>query len=147
MFHGFNQAYQICLGNTACYNTNAEETVNALKTKYKQYAATNGTATAQHIKLAKSGLDKIFEDVFISEEIGFEKPSIDYYKKVFKKIGSDNSEEYLMIGDSLTSDMQGANNVGIRTCWFNPNGKKNNTNVRIDYEIHDLKEIKDILLN
>lgn len=143
----FNQAYQICLGNTVCYNTNAEDTIHALNIKYKQYATTNGTATAQHIKLAKSGLDKIFEGVFISEEIGFAKPSINYYQAVFQKIGSDNCEEYLMIGDSLTSDIQGGNNAGIRTCWFNPNGSINDMNVKIDYEIRDLKEIKDILLN
>ncbi|MCI8470258.1 MAG: HAD-IA family hydrolase [Clostridia bacterium] len=97
--------------------------------------------------LEKSGLNEVFDDVFISEEIGFEKPSVDYYKKVFQRIGSNNSEEYLMIGDSLTSDMQGGNNVGIMTCWFNPREKKNDTNIRVDYEISDLKEIIGILLN
>lgn len=146
LFHGFNQAYQVCLGNMACFNQNAEETILTLRTKYLQYGATNGTITAQRIKLEKTGLDNIFDDVFISEEIGFEKPSIDYYQTVFKKIGSDNREEYLMIGDSLTSDMRGGNNAGIMTCWFNPNAKQNDTNIKIDYEIRDLKEMIDILL-
>lgn len=146
MFLGFNQAYQICLGNTVSYNTNAQETVQALKAKYLQYATTNGTTTAQRIKLEKSGLDKILDDIFISEEIGFEKPSINYYQAVFQKIGSNNPTEYLMIGDSLTSDMQGGNNAGIKTCWFNPHYKINDKNVKIDYEVHDLKEIRERLL-
>lgn len=142
----FNQAYQICLGNIACFSTHAEETIQVLKSKFFQYGATNGTITAQRIKLAKTGLDKVFEDVFISEEIGFEKPSINYYQAIFQKIGSSNPEQYLMIGDSLTSDMQGGNNVGMMTCWFNPEGKENDKNVKIDFEIHDLKEILDILI-
>lgn len=141
----FNQAFQVCLGNMAYFNTNAQETIETLKVKYLQYGATNGTMTAQRIKLAKTGLDKIFKDVFIPEEIGFEKPSIAYYHEVFQRIGSNNREEYLMIGDSLTSDMQGGNNAGIMTCWFNPARKINHSNIKIDYEIRDLKELLDIL--
>ena len=143
----FNQAFQIYLGNIVYYNTHAEETIQILKDKYLQYATTNGTSIAQRIKLEKSKLNEVFDDIFISEEIGFEKPSVDYYKKVFQRIGSNNTEEYLMIGDSLTSDMKGGNNVGIMTCWFNPRKKKNDTNIKVDYEIHDLKEIIGILLN
>lgn len=141
----FNEAYQICIGNIVYYMKNAKETVLALKTKYKQYGATNGTIVAQEIKLAKSGLDKLLDDVFISEKIGFDKPSINYYETVFKKVGSHNLEEYIMIGDSLTSDMQGGINAGIATCWFNPNKKENDKKLNIDYEINDLKEVIDIL--
>ena len=143
----FNQAYKIYLGNMVCYNAHAEETIQALKDKYLQYAVTNGTITAQRIKLKKSGLNQVFDDVFISEEIGFEKPSIDYFHSIFQKIRSNNPKEYLIIGDSLSSDMQGGNNAGIITCWFNPSNKRNDTNLRIDYEICDLKELIDILLN
>lgn len=144
----FNKEYQICLGSIVRYNNiYAEETVQALKGKYLQFATTNGTAIAQRMKLEKSGLKQIFDDIFISEEIGFEKPSIRYFENVFKKIGSNNREEYLVIGDSLTSDIQGGNNAEIMTCWFNPKGKKNDKSVKVDYEIHNLKELVDILLN
>ena len=141
----FNEAYQIGIGNIAYYIKNEKETVLALKTKYKQYGATNGTIVAQEKKLAKSGLDKLLDDVFISEKIGFDKPSINYYETVFEKVGSHNLEEYIMIGDSLTSDMQGGINAGITTCWFNPNKNKNDKKLNIDYEINDLKEVIDIL--
>ena len=83
--------------------------------------------------------------MFISEKIGFDKPSINYYETVFEKVGSHNLEEYIMIGDSLTSDMQGGINAGITTCWFNPNKNKNDKKLNIDYEINDLKEVIDIL--
>lgn len=141
----FDKRYQVMLGETACFNENAEETVIKLKEKYKQYGATNGTAVAQNIKLKKSGLNKIFDDVFISEEVGAEKPSTKYYEAVYEKVGSNNPAEYLMIGDSLTSDIKGGNNMGIATCWFNPEKKVNDKNVTVDYEITDLKELLDIL--
>lgn len=141
----FNERYQVLLGETACFNENAEETVIKLREKYKQYGATNGTAVAQKIKLEKSGLNKIFDDVFISEEVGAEKPAKKFYEIVYEKVGSNNPEEYLMIGDSLTSDIQGGNNMGIATCWFNPEKKVNDKNVIVDYEITDLKELLDIL--
>lgn len=143
----FNKAYQIYLGNIVRYNKHAQEIIQALKGKYLQFATTNGTAIAQHMKLAKSGLEQIFDDIFISEEMGVEKPSIKYFEKVFEKIGSNNRKEYLIIGDSLTSDMQGGNNAGIMTCWFNPKGKNKDKNVEIDFEIADLKELVGILLN
>ena len=123
----FNEAYQICIGNIAYYMKNAKETVLALK------------------RLEKLGLDKLLDDVFISERMGFEKPSINYYETVFEKVGSHNLEEYIMIGDSLTSDMQGGINAGITTCWFNANKKENDKKLNIDYEINDLKEVIDIL--
>lgn len=66
---------------------------------------------------------------------------------MFEKIGSNNRKEYLIIGDSLTSDMQGGNNAGIMTCWFNPKGKNKDKNVEIDFEIADLKELVGILLD
>lgn len=141
----FNEAYQICIGNIAYYMKNAKETVLALKTKYKKYGATNGTIVAQEKRLEKLGLDKLLDDVFISERMGFEKPSINYYETVFEKVGSHNLEEYIMIGDSLTSDMQGGINAGITTCWFNANKKENDKKLNIDYEINDLKEVIDIL--
>lgn len=103
----FNEEYQIYIGEFVCFIKNAEETIKALKGKYKQYAATNGTIVAQNRKLSKSGLDKIFDDVFISEKMGYDKPSVKFFETIFEKVGSNNPEEYIIIGDSLTSDMQG----------------------------------------
>ncbi|MCR4781483.1 MAG: YjjG family noncanonical pyrimidine nucleotidase [Lachnospiraceae bacterium] len=138
----FNEDYQVALGSTVVYNPNAKETVLSFVGKYKQFAVTNGTTKAQVLKLKNSGLDQILDGVFISEEVGVEKPGVGFFDKVFEEVGSDNLNEYLIIGDSLTSDIQGGNNCGIKTCWFNPKGNINKTNLRIDIEISDIGDLK-----
>lgn len=141
----FNAQYQVSLGDTAVFYKNGLETVQACKGKIPQYAVTNGTKIAQDRKLKNSGLINILDGVFISEEIGIEKPGIGFFEKVFEKIGQYDKSEVMIIGDSLTSDIQGGNNAGIVTCWFNPGGKKEETELRIDYEISDLIQVLDII--
>lgn len=141
----FNDDYQIRLGDTICFYPNGLETFKSLKSKVLQYAVTNGTKVAQDRKLKNSGLDVLFDGVFISEEVGIEKPMIGFFDKVFEAIGTYDKKDVLIIGDSLTSDIQGGNNAGIATCWFNPEKIKNDTQLRIDYEITDLIQVQDIL--
>ncbi len=141
----FNLEYQYRLGDKAFLCDNAIETLEKLRGKYKQYAVTNGTYVAQSRKLATSGLDKIFDGVFISDEIDFEKPSIEFFDYVKEKIGHFNHGEVMIIGDSLTSDMRGGNNVNILCCWYNPHGDEKKYDVKIDYEIKDISEILEIL--
>ncbi len=143
----FNDEYQIRLGDKAFFCDNAFETINYLKGKYKQYAVTNGTYIAQKRKLTQSGLIDIFDDVFISDKIGFEKPNIEFFNAVQQKIGKFNKDEVMIIGDSLSSDMQGGNNAGILCCWYNPHNAENKNNIKIDYEIKDISEITHILEN
>ena len=140
----FNAEYQIRLGDTVCFYPNGLETVQACKGKILQYAVTNGTKVAQDRKLKNSGLIDLLDGIFISEEIGIEKPMIGFFEKVFEKIGEYDKSEIMIIGDSLTSDIQGGNNAGIVTCWFNPSKKKEDTELRIDYEISDLGQVPDI---
>lgn len=142
----FNAAYQLNLGDTICFYEGGLETVRACQGKVKQYAVTNGTKTAQDRKLNKSGLIDLFDGVFISEVVGVEKPALAFFVRVFEAIGEYDRSQVLIIGDSLTSDIQGGNNAGILTCWFNPDKKENNTRLRIDYEIDELRQVLDILL-
>lgn len=141
----FNAAYQLNLGDTICFYEGGLETVQACQGKVKQYAVTNGTKTAQDRKLNKSGLIHLFDGVFISEEVGVEKPALAFFDQVFRTIGAYDPAQVLIVGDSLTSDIQGGNNAGILTCWFNPDHKENNTQLRIDYEIDDLRQVLNIL--
>jgi FMN phosphatase YigB (HAD superfamily) len=106
---------------------------------------TNGTYVAQERKLRKSGIGELVEEAFISDLIGYEKPAMEFFDHVFEKIGEYKKEEILIIGDSLTSDMQGGNNAGIVCCWYNPNHLENTKNVRIDYEIDNLWQLEEIL--
>lgn len=141
----FNNEYQLRLGDKAFFCDNAYETVNALKGKYRQYAVTNGTIIAQKRKLNQSGLINIFDDVFISDEIGFEKPAIEFFNAVQQKIGNFNKDEVMIIGDSLTSDMRGGNNANILCCWYNSHGAENKENIKIDYEINNIAQVLEIL--
>lgn len=141
----FNDEYQLRLGDKAFFCDNAYEIVKALKGKYRQYAVTNGTIVAQKRKLTQSGLINIFDDIFISDEIGFEKPAIEFFNAVQQKIGNFNKDEVMIIGDSLTSDMQGGNNADILCCWYNSHGAENKYGIKIDYEIKDIAKVLEII--
>lgn len=141
----FNGEYQVRLGDTVYFNDDGYELVRELKAKVKQYAVTNGTYVAQARKLKRSGLDRLLDGAFISDQIGVEKPNIGFFDSVFAEIGPYEKDEVMIVGDSLTSDMQGGNNAGIVCCWYNREGGKPDRNLKIDYEIQDLRQLKDIL--
>ena len=140
----FNSRYQVALGDTICFNPGGLEAMEALKGKVKQYAVTNGTKVAQKRKLANSGLDKLFDGVFISDELGVEKPNKGFFDKVWEAIGEYPGDEVLIVGDSLTSDMQGGINAGIKTCWFDVEGAQLPDGMQVDYRIDDLSKVPDI---
>ena len=141
----FNKAYQLSLGDTIVFCDDGYNIVKSLKGKVKQYAVSNGTVVAQTKKLRLSGLGELFDGVYLSEELGVEKPNVEFFDKVFADIGPIRKDEVIIVGDSLTSDMKGGNNVGILTCWYNPSQAPCNGDYKIDYEITDLHEIYDIL--
>lgn len=141
----FNSSYQIALGDTICFNDDGYELLKKLQGKYRQFVVTNGTFVAQERKLKKSGLGELVEEVFISELVGYEKPSVEFFEKVFEKTGDCKKDEIIIVGDSLTSDMRGGNNAGILTCWYNPLHLENKSDVHIDYEIDHLWKIEEIL--
>ena len=143
----FNSEYEVALGDTIVYIDNSFELIKTLKEKYKHYIVSNGARFVQELRLKKSGFDKIFNDVFISDIIGAEKPSIDFFNYVFKKINCDNKSEVLIVGDSLTSDIKGGNNAGILTCWYNPHKIIATKEYKIDFEIQNLNELPNLLNN
>ena len=144
----FQPWYQLALGDTIVFENGALSLLKELKGKVKQYAVTNGTKVAQTKKLSKSGLDKIFDDVFISEDIGVEKPSVDFFVKVFQKteLTETDKKKILIVGDSLTSDIKGGNNIGIDTCWYNPKGANKPNDIIVNYEIKELSDLKKYLV-
>ena len=141
----FNATYQVALGDTICFRDNGYELVKKLKNQYKQYVVTNGTFIAQERKLKKSGIGELVEASFISDLIGYEKPAMEFFDHVFENIGHYEKDEVLIIGDSLTSDMQGGNNAGIICCWYNPNHLENTKDIKIDHEIDNLWQLEEIL--
>ena len=141
----FNEQYQVRLGDTVVFCDDSYELLSSLRGRVKQYAVSNGTVVAQTRKLRRSGFDRRLDGVFLSEELGYEKPATEFFDQVFAAIGEPDRERVLIVGDSLTSDITGGNRAGIRTCWYNPKGEPNLTAAHADYEIRDLHGILDII--
>ena len=137
--------YRQYLNASAVLIDGAIDLFQSVKGKYPLYIVTNGVAATQYNRLAKSGLDKYFDGIFISEEANAQKPQIAFFEYCFEKMGRRDVENMLIIGDSLTSDMRGGNNAGIDTMWFNPKGEENHTEVHLDYIVTTLDEIKEML--
>lgn len=135
------ELYEKLLGVGHYYIDGAAELLEAAYGKYSLYLITNGTADVQHSRLKSADMEKYFDGIFISEEIGFDKPGRDYFDWCTAHIPDFCREEALVVGDSLTSDIQGGINAGIRTVWFNPKRKENNFSIVPDYEIHALAEL------
>jgi 2-haloacid dehalogenase len=106
---------------------------------------TNGLRTVQRARIARLGLERFFDFVVISSEVGAAKPSVEFFEIVFEKLGSPPLETALMIGDSLTSDIQGGNNFGIDTCWYNPTGQPNCSDAEATHEIKQLSQVVDLV--
>lgn len=141
----FEHIYQKELGKGHALMPHALELVKHLKKDYELYIVTNGVSATQHSRLHDSGLDQHIRKAFISEEIGYRKPMKEYFDYCFAHIPSFEKEQTLIIGDSLSSDMQGGIHAGIATCWMNPKQKPNMQDLPITYEITNLKELYSIL--
>ena len=122
----------------------AEEAVKKLHEKYRLFLVSNGTATVQHGRLTSAGLYPYFEQVFISQNIGYNKPDKAYFDRCFERIPGFAPEKALMVGDSLTSDIKGGINAGLKTVWVNPEHKKCG-DIRPDYEIEGLCQLEALL--
>lgn len=141
----FNQRYQLTLGETIVYHDDSLDIVKGLKGKVRQYVVSNGTIAAQTKKLDRSKLGEQMDGIFLSEELGVDKPDIAFFNKVFSAIHADDLSTIMIVGDSLTSDILGGMNAGIITCWYNPEGKPLPDIYKVDYIISDLHELTDLL--
>ena len=122
----------------------AEETVEYLSKHYRLFLASNGTASVQKGRMTSANLYRFFETVFVSQEIGHNKPSKEYFDACFGSIPDFNPARALMVGDSLSSDIQGGINAGIRTVWVNP-GHQDCGDIRPDFEIEALHQLPALL--
>lgn len=143
----FQKLYAEALGSVYYFQDDSYELVKKLKGRYRQYLVTNGVTRTQRKKLELSGLDRLVEDIFVSEEIGAPKPQKEFFDKCFGRIPDFRRDSAIIVGDSLSSDMLGGKNAGITTCWYNPAGLENTSEVKVDYEIKNLNDIIPILEN
>ena len=142
----FNEKYQLRLGDTIVYRDDSLNVIRTLKGRVRQYVVSNGTVTAQTKKLDRSGLGELMDGIFLSEKLGIEKPNKGFFDRVFAEIAPADLSEVLIVGDSLTSDMRGGIDAGIRTCWYNPEKKPLPEEYPVDLVISDLRALLPMLL-
>ena len=140
-----NKIHLSTLATNTVLLPHALEVCQALAQTHSLYIVTNAVAAVQKARLAASDLRPYITDAFISEDAGASKPSVAYFDYVFSRIPGITRENCLLIGDSPSSDLQGANNCGIPCCWYNPRGLARPDGMRIDYEIRDLPELLPIV--
>lgn len=125
-----------------------DESIDLVESLYKNYRLTiitNGLTDVQDNRIRKSIIAKYFEDIVVSEEVRVSKPNPKIFEHALNNIKYTDKSKVLMVGDSLTSDIQGGINFGIDTCWFNPNKVVNKTEIKPTYEISNLMELKDVI--
>ncbi len=137
--------YEKVLGESHVFFDGAEEFLKDVYGKYRLYIVSNGTTAVQNGRIASAGIAEYFDAIFLSEEIGFVKPQREFFEACFSKIPDFDADDAIILGDSLTSDIQGGINAGIRTCWFNPKGKAGSADIRPDYEVRSLAEFATLL--
>lgn len=137
--------YEVALGEQAQTFAGVEKVLKTLKDKgYFIYAATNGLTTIQNLRLNNSSIKKYFDDIFISEEIGVQKPDTKFFSFIQQKLNT-NRDQLLMIGDTLYADIKGASDYGIDSVWANYSKKDIPDQYTPQYVIYKIEELLDIL--
>ncbi|MGM0219592.1 YjjG family noncanonical pyrimidine nucleotidase [Enterococcus sp. AZ126] len=124
---------------------NSRKIIERLKPDYELYIVTNGVAKTQYQRLNDSKMSLFFNDIFVSEEVGYQKPMKEYFDYVFERIPGFEREKTLIIGDSLASDIKGGNLANIQTLWLNPSKQPVEPTVQPTYEINRLDDIFNVL--
>ena len=140
------ERYQFFLSKQGQIFSGAMELLdNLIESGYELYAATNGITAIQTGRLTQSGLAPYFNQVFISEQLKTQKPDALFYERIGQQIPGFSKENTVMIGDSLTADIQGGNNAGIDTIWYNPHHLENKTQAHPTYEVDSYQALLEIL--
>ena len=138
--------YQFYLAQQGQVFSGAMELLDSLIDRgYELYAATNGITTIQTGRLEQSGIAPYFKEIFISEQLHTQKPDAAFYEKIGARIPNFDKDHALMIGDSLSADIQGGNNAGIDTIWYNPHHLENKTQAQPTYEVDSYQALLEIL--
>lgn len=141
-----NRAYTEHLATHADVIPGAEEALQELAEVATMIAVSNGTESVERGRLKLSGFEKYFDDIFISEAVGVSKPNPKIFQMAMRKLGIEHSDKVLVVGDSLSADIQGGVNAGLDTCWVNMNGLENESGLTPTYEVKALRELYPIVM-
>ena len=140
-----NDLYEHFLSKGHYFMPGAEELIHELYGEYRLFICSNGTAIVQSGRIESAGIEKFFEKIFVSEKIGFNKPSKEYFERCFSEIDGFDHSRAIIIGDSLSSDIKGGLTAGIKTCWYNPMKRTGREDIIPDHTVSDLCEIPELL--
>ena len=140
-----NRAYMANLSIGHYFLPGALEAVQALSQKYRLFLASNGTASVQAGRLKSANISRYFEAVFISQDLGANKPDPAFFERAFAQISGFDKSRAMIVGDSLTSDMLGGIQAGIATCWVAAPGIPAGQGITPDYRIASLTELESLL--
>ena len=129
----FNEAYSDALADGHFLFPGAFDFLSRAKRLCRLYLITNGITQVQQKRLHDSAIESFFADVFISEKIGYAKPDIRFFEHVERAVPHFDRKKALVFGDSLSSDIAGAVRAGIASCWYNPRGLENTSEVKPTY--------------
>jgi YjjG family noncanonical pyrimidine nucleotidase len=138
--------YEKTLGTMTYLLNGALELCRDLSSRYRLYIVTNGIKDVQMGRLYNSEIKDLFITAFVSEEMGSEKPRVEYFDAVAERIPEFDKEKTIIIGDSLSSDIKGGINYGIDTCWYNPKNKAAPKDMEITYIVNSFDDIRKLLL-
>ena len=137
--------YEALLESGHYFVPGAPELLEKLYPLYDLYLISNGNVVTQESRLKSAGIGPYFKGIFISEQIGANKPSRAFFDACFAAIPDFRREDAVIVGDSLSSDILGGINAGVTTCWFNPDGSSAAEDIRPDYEFRALAELPELL--
>ncbi|MBR3238078.1 MAG: YjjG family noncanonical pyrimidine nucleotidase [Oscillospiraceae bacterium] len=140
-----SRRYEELLGDGHRFLPGAEELLRSLQGKARLFLASNGCYAVQEARIESSGIAPYFEDMFISELIGADKPSEEFYRRSVARISDYDPSRALMVGDSLTSDILGGIRAGMHTCWLNPLDRPCRDDIVPDAEIRSLSELPELI--
>ncbi len=142
-----NDVYRDLLSRNHAYIPGAETLLEQLAPRYRLYIVSNGTSWVQARRIRESGIGRFFHKIFVSEEIGADKPSPAFFDAVFAQLPDVRRETAALVGDSLTSDIRGGRAAGLHTIWYNPHGLPANPEIPADDMIRALEELPALLEN
>ncbi len=142
---GLEEYYQKALSNQHSLTPHALNVCKKLSQTHKMYIITNGLWATQKKRLKECGIMPYFKDVFVSERVGYQKPSKNFFDYAFKNIGNPPKEDVLIIGDSCSSDINGGIAYNVDTCLYNPTGAAITSILPPTYTIRDLYELYEIV--
>ena len=138
--------YTYELGRCGGLLPGAKSLLEALSKELTLALVTNGVSLTQRSRIKKFDIAKYFQTVVISGEVNVAKPDHNIFAITLDKLGHDDLNSTIMIGDSLSSDIAGAENFGIDACWFNPGHIMNRTRTNPQYDVQSFDEIRNLLI-